>query len=268
MPSRLIFSCAAVIFETLYAVRGYRLSHLALWQVVLKVGWAALLLWVQTNLALRLEWTWGVFRGWIPVGVSRRRPTHSERASARADASFLWRDRIIVSLSTVQVRGPGIKADTVSSYLPLLPLLQLFVGICLLERFLPSLHLIAASPPLPTGESAYTFRTTPDTSLFVRTVVSLVDPFSTALWYSVIILQCLLNVKRQTFAGQLKTNAHVLLLLAVLETAPAVLQGFLGRAELMEPFTVWDGAALALAGWRAWQAWTYPVVAQEESEDD
>lgn len=269
MPSRVMFACSAVFFETLYAVRGYKLSHLPLWQVVLKIGWVGLLLWLQANLALRLEWVWGGFRDWIPVGVSRRRPTHSERASARADASFLRRDRIIVSLSAVQSSRSESMTDTFPSLaLSLPPFLQLFVGICLLKRFLPSLHLITASPPLPTGENAYTFSTTPDTTFFIRTVVSLVDPFSTALWYSALLSQLLLNAKRQTFAGQLKMNAYVLLLLAMFEVAPTVLRGVLGRAELNEPVTVWDGAALALAGWRAYQAWMYPVVVQEESEDD
>lgn len=145
---------------------------------------------------------------------------------------------------------------------------QFLVGICLLQRFLPALHLIPASPPPFTGESAYIFSTTPDTSIFIRTIVSLVDPFSTALWYSVLLSQLLLNAKRQTYAGQLRANGLIFLALFVLKGVPAVLQRFLGRAELMEPFTVWDGASLALAGWRAYQAWTYPVVVQEESEDD
>jgi hypothetical protein len=59
-------------------------------------GFSLVLAVAVANLALRLNWSWGGPLGWVPVGVNRRRPTHSERASARADAEFIWRDRIIV----------------------------------------------------------------------------------------------------------------------------------------------------------------------------
>lgn len=51
------------------------------------------------KLALRLEWQWGSRRWnrWIPIGVRRRKPTHSERASARRDWEFGWRERLGVS---------------------------------------------------------------------------------------------------------------------------------------------------------------------------
>lgn len=60
------------------------------------VGFSLVLICAVANLALRLEWLWGGPLGWVPVSISRRRPTHSERASARADARFIWRDRAIV----------------------------------------------------------------------------------------------------------------------------------------------------------------------------
>lgn len=50
------------------------------------------------NLAFHLEWQWGTrsWCSWIPVGVKRRRSTHSERASARLDWKFGWKERATV----------------------------------------------------------------------------------------------------------------------------------------------------------------------------
>jgi len=52
---------------------------------------------VVFSLALRLEFTWW---GWIPVGVSRRKASHLERASSRLDMNFTWKQRGFVSSST------------------------------------------------------------------------------------------------------------------------------------------------------------------------
>jgi hypothetical protein len=59
----------------------------------------------KLSLYLRLEWQWGGPRGWIPVGVTKRRATHSERNSARADAKFDWKLRIAVSISDAMARA-------------------------------------------------------------------------------------------------------------------------------------------------------------------
>lgn len=45
---------------------------------------------------LRLEFTWGGPMSMVPLGVSRRRHTHSERTSARADLEFSWLARFFV----------------------------------------------------------------------------------------------------------------------------------------------------------------------------
>lgn len=58
------------------------------------------------NVACRLDWRWGSARwtGWIPCGVSRRRATHSERASSRLDWEFGWWQRLAVSAFCEQDR--------------------------------------------------------------------------------------------------------------------------------------------------------------------
>lgn len=65
----------------------------------------------KLSLYLRLEWQWGGPRGWIPVGVTKRRATHSERNSARADAKFDWKLRVAVSIS-----GRDSERSTLYSY--------------------------------------------------------------------------------------------------------------------------------------------------------
>lgn len=55
------------------------------------------------NVACRLEWQWwgaGWVTRWIPCGVIRRRPTHSERTSSRRDWEFGWLHRLAVSVRT------------------------------------------------------------------------------------------------------------------------------------------------------------------------
>lgn len=54
----------------------------------------------KLSLYLRLEWQWGGPRGWVPVGVTKRKATHSERNSARADVKFDWKSRVAVSALT------------------------------------------------------------------------------------------------------------------------------------------------------------------------
>jgi hypothetical protein len=59
------------------------------------IGWAIIGVefWPIIVLFGRLEFDW---YGWIPVGVTRRRTTHSERASARVDAAFSTRAKLLV----------------------------------------------------------------------------------------------------------------------------------------------------------------------------
>jgi hypothetical protein len=60
------------------------------------VSWAFISVefWPLIVLFAHLEFDW---YGWIPVGVTRRRSTHSERASARVDATFSTRAKLLVS---------------------------------------------------------------------------------------------------------------------------------------------------------------------------
>jgi hypothetical protein len=49
-------------------------------------------------LVLRLDFSWW---GYVPVGVSRRKASHLERASTRMDMRFSWKQRGMVSPSLV-----------------------------------------------------------------------------------------------------------------------------------------------------------------------
>lgn len=130
------------------------------------------------------------------------------------------------------------------------------------------MHLISASPPSTTGGSPYDLWLDSDSSFLARTLYPFIHPFKDAMWYSLVVSQCLLNYRRKTFAGSLKTNAYILVLLDILASVPTAFHGLLGRSELMNPLTVWDVAALLLHGWKAYQAFVYPRVPQEENEDD
>lgn len=96
MPSCVIDASFDVVFSIIFGFRSFRSANLPLFMVLFELGWVVFRLAWVANLALRLEWTWGGPWGWVPVAVVRRRATHSERASARTDAKFLWRDRLIV----------------------------------------------------------------------------------------------------------------------------------------------------------------------------
>lgn len=65
---------------------------------------AASILCSQLNLLCGLVWQWGGPKGLVPVGLERRRPTHSERASRRADAQLDWRLRVLASLFNQSLR--------------------------------------------------------------------------------------------------------------------------------------------------------------------
>ena len=96
---------------------------------------------VKLSLHLRLEWQWGGPRGWLPVGVTKRRATHSERNSARADAKFDWKLRVAVSDSNAVAMEDILPLVLILSFDP-----QLGIATVLVTRLAPSLPpLIPAS---------------------------------------------------------------------------------------------------------------------------
>ena len=106
---------------------------------------------VKLSLYLRLEWQWGGPRGWLPVGVTKRRATHSERNSARADAKFDWKLRVAVSDSDAVAMEDILPVVLILSFDP-----QLGIATVLVTRLAPSLPPLIPASRLakPEGDSS------------------------------------------------------------------------------------------------------------------
>jgi len=96
MPALVLDQATSFCSALVHVIRFWMFDAGPLVVIIPVFGFNLVLAVAVANLSLRLNWSWGGPFGWVPVGVFRRRPTHSERASARADAEFIWRDRIIV----------------------------------------------------------------------------------------------------------------------------------------------------------------------------
>ena len=97
LPITLIDSSFDLLVAVISSIRGYRVDEMPMLGCLFIVVMSVLPLLRQGSLALRLVWLWGGPRGWVPIGLSRRRSTHSERRSAREDESFPLRERLVVS---------------------------------------------------------------------------------------------------------------------------------------------------------------------------
>jgi hypothetical protein len=97
LPITLIDSSFDLLGAVISSIRGYRVDEMPMLGCLFIVVMSVLPLLRQGSLVLRLVWLWGGPRGWVPIGLSRRRSTHSERRSAREDESFLLRERLVVS---------------------------------------------------------------------------------------------------------------------------------------------------------------------------
>lgn len=104
LPFEIAYSTLSTIVLTRDVVnsfvhRGSFFEHIFVPTVIFLIF--ASILCSQASLFFGLEWLWGGPKGFVPVGLARRRPTHSERASRRADAQFDWRLRVLVGLHRI-----------------------------------------------------------------------------------------------------------------------------------------------------------------------
>lgn len=98
--------------------------------------------------------------------------------------------------------------------------------------------------------------------------MDLVGPAEAALWLTPLVSQVALNFRRRTFAGDGPTAGVLLFAQGLFGALPTIAHGLLGRAELMAPLTLLDPVVLAVEAAFAYQAIAYPVVPQEEPEDE
>ncbi|GAA5861140.1 hypothetical protein JCM3774_002203 [Rhodotorula dairenensis] len=184
----------------------------------------------KLSLYLRLEWQRGGPMGWVPVGVTKRKATHAERNSARADAKFDWKARIALGLATV----------VISRFAPTLP------------------HLISSrAPAQPEKEAALLKAATtlnPLESSHLLLAVRLVSEVS----------QLHLIYRLGVFAATYRITATLILLHSVLDLAPRFIWTWPTREAVTYPELAWLVGAVALC----WAAWTLPGVSQEEEEEE
>lgn len=145
-----------------------------------------------------------------------------------------------------------------------------FLAVCVLGfAYGPSTpKLIAASPPTPPPtESSSALRVTEKTSLIGRTLIPLIGPWFSAIWWLCSLSQLHLNFRRKSF-GESKLYHVMALAEAVLDWTPIVFHGVLGRAELMESLTLRGVVKMSARVAMVYQAWLYPSNPQEEAEDE
>lgn len=188
----------------------------------------------KLSLYLRLEWQWSGPRGWIPVGVTKRRATHSERNSARADAKFDWKLRIALGIASVLITrlAPGLP--------PLIPA----------SRFAKPEG--DSSPATATMASSTTLN--PLKSRHVMTAFRVVNEAS----------QLHLIYRLGVFASAYRITASLVLLHSLLELVPRFIWTWSTRPAVTLPELAWVAGEVALC----WAAWTFPGVSQEEEEEE
>ncbi|GAA5986859.1 hypothetical protein JCM10908_000925 [Rhodotorula pacifica] len=187
----------------------------------------------QISLYLRLEWQWGGPLGWIPVGVTKRKATHSERNSERTDAKFDWKIRVAL----------GVIAFVLSRYGPSLP--------PLIQASHSAYRPEEAVKSVPTSTlAAYN----PFRSEHVKVALRLVSEVS----------QLHLLYRLGIFASTYRFTATLILLHSVLDLAPRFIWVWPTRPAVTIAEVLWVVGEVALC----WAAWTFPGVKQEEEEEE
>ncbi|BGP54882.1 hypothetical protein JCM8202v2_002469 [Rhodotorula sphaerocarpa] len=184
----------------------------------------------QLSLLCRIEWQWGGPLGWVPVGLSRRKATHSERASTRADAKFDWRLRIALG-----------------------------VGAVLFSRFGPPLPpLLRGSAPKQARDVEYLRKhvktLNPLRSMHVMNGLRVVEDLS----------QLHLCYRLGVFASQYRPTIFLVLLNTLLELVPRFIWDWHSRP----PVSYVEVAAMVCEGAMCYAAWKFPTVSQEEEEEE
>ncbi|KAL7414805.1 hypothetical protein BDY24DRAFT_384636 [Mrakia frigida] len=227
MPAQVIDSVGEFIHSIWKDVLDGSRSDLWIGVIIMTV--CSSVLWA---LALRLEFSWW---GWVPIWVSRRKASHLERASARLDMRFSWKQRGLSFL--------------------------VFLAISFLAPKLP--YLIHASPPKPLTPSSDSIVYT-DKSWYLRNLGSL--NYASGLF--LFVSQFLLNQRAKTFGANYRFVAAMDLLSSFVHILPVLLSSRWGRWELMDPWRVTDLLEIMMQAAYAWQAWNLPEVKQEEEEDE
>ncbi|BGP31406.1 hypothetical protein JCM10296v2_003170 [Rhodotorula toruloides] len=181
------------------------------------------------NLLFGLEWQWGGPKGLVPVGLARRRPTHSERASRRADAQLDWRLRLGLAVAVLLDHGPSLPHVLTSSYTP------------------------------PLDVAAY--------KLLPRNVITH-NSILYAIEMLAKLSQAHLNYRLHIFAGTHRLSAILVLLHSTCDHGPTILTSFFGSWEARPPLYVSDVVAVLPEAVLAWQAVRYPTAKQEEEEEE
>ncbi|BGO90928.1 hypothetical protein NBRC10512_002319 [Rhodotorula toruloides] len=190
---------------------------------------AASILCSQLNLLCGLVWQWGGPKGLVPVGLERRRPTHSERASRRADAQLDWRLRLGVAIAVLLDYGPSLPHILTSSYTP------------------------------PSNDAAY--KLLPRDLLTHNSLLYAIELLAK-------LSQVHLNYRLHTFAGTHRLSAILVLLHSICDHGPTILTSFFGSWEARPPLYVSDLVAVLPEAVLAWQAVRYSAVKQEEEEEE
>ncbi|GAA5893057.1 hypothetical protein JCM8208_004334 [Rhodotorula glutinis] len=209
-------------------------THDGIW-----VGWLigageSLDLVFKSALLLRLEFTWAGPFSLVPTSMTRRRVSHSERASSREDLHFGWTARILaVAVITVIYRsGPSLP------------------------------HLVAASPP------SIDMVKTHEASQLWKLLHPWVAGVSSALSVVSEVGQIHLNYRRGTFAGMYRMAAVLRFAFEVLEALPILFLRIFGEWHLRPPFRFEDVVSIAISAIVAGQAFQYPAVTQVEEEEE
>ncbi|GAA5945475.1 hypothetical protein JCM3775_003709 [Rhodotorula graminis] len=222
------------VFAGLAAHFFGNVTHDGLWVAWLGSAGEALDLVFKSALLLRLEFTWTGPFSLVPTSMTRRRQSHSERASSREDLRFGWTARILVVAT-----------------------------IATIYRFGPSLpHLITASPVSPAIVKTY------EAPRLWRALHPWIVSVASALSLVADIGQIHLNYRRATFAGLYRMAAVLRLAFEVLEALPTVLYRIFGDWHMRPPFRFEELSEIGVSAVLAWQAVRFPAVAQTEEDEE
>ncbi|GAA5856529.1 hypothetical protein JCM9279_003007 [Rhodotorula babjevae] len=188
----------------------------------------------KSSLLLRLEFTWAGPFSLFPTSMTRRRLSHSERASAREDLRFGWTARFLA-----------------------------VAVIAVIYRLGPSLpHLVTASPPavdvVKTHEASQLWKLLHPWIVSVDRALPIVSEVG----------QIHLNYRRGTYGGMYRMAAVLRFAFELLEAIPVVFFRIFGDWHLRSPFRFEELLGMTMAGISAWQAVRYEAVKQVEEEEE
>jgi hypothetical protein len=201
------------------------------------------------SLCARLEWVGSGPKEMVLVGVSRRRATKGERASAREDGKFTWLmwGGVSVVFAILLLGFTTNPSCMVFAITQLVAFALIFTAV-----LLPTLPpIITESLPTP----------------FPSKLLAFLTPIVQTSSIQLLASQLHLNHRLSKFGANYRLVPFLDLASAVLSTLPVLLSAWWGRWETMPAFgwaeLCWVVGRAALA----WQAWMYLRCEQREDEE-